>query len=209
MVGGFLVAAAAVGVYVAASRDTATAGRSYVVMARSLPAGETITAADVRLASLSLTDGVAAHAFTDAGEVIGHLALIPLGEGVLVQDSAIAGDGVADHRVQLSIPVERARAVDGALQPGEKVDVYATFDGSGGARTLVVARGAEVRRVDSGSRSALNASDSTVLVLAVASADEALAVTHASQAGKVTIVRSTGVRDAGTSSSYRPPGEDG
>ena len=58
-----------------------------------------------------------------------------------------------------------------------------------------VARGAEVRRVDNGSTNALTTSDNTVLVLAVDNRDTALAVAHASQAGKITIVRADGAHD--------------
>ena len=53
-------------------------------------------------------------------------------------------------------------------------------------------------------KTGLAASDETVLVLAVPDADTALAVTHASQAGKVTVVRSTGAHGF-DESSYQPP----
>jgi len=202
--GGFLMALAALGVFVAARGAAQKSTQDYVVVAHEVAAGTKLTAGDLELAEVDLPDGLASHAFTDRDRVVGQVALAHLSEGDLVQGSVVAAGDAADERMQLSIPVERARALDGMLEPGETVDVLATYSGDGSGDTIVVARSAEVRRVDNGSRNALT-SDDTVLVLAVDNADTALAVAHASQAGKVTIVRATGAHDPGTSSTYQPP----
>jgi Flp pilus assembly protein CpaB len=201
--GGFLVALAALGVFVAARGASQRSSHDYVVVGRDVVAGTTLTRADLTLSSMDLPEDLAARSFTDPAALVGRIAVAHLAPGDLVQASTVVGGDAADSRVQLSIPVERARAMDGLLQPGERVDVLATY-GTDGGQTLVVTRGAEVRRVDNGARGALATSDSTILTLAVADPDEVLAVTHASQAGKVTIVRSTGVQQRG-SSSYQPP----
>jgi Flp pilus assembly protein CpaB len=199
------MALAALGVFVAARGAAQKSTQSYVVIAHEVTAGTKLTEADLAIAELDLPAGLASHAFRSRDSVVGQVALAHLAAGDLVQGSVVAAGDAADHRMQLSIPVERARALDGTLQPGETVDVLATYAGDGNGNTIVVARGAEVRRVDNGSRNALTASDNTVLVLAVDNPDTALAVAHASQAGKVTIVRATGARDRETSSSYQPP----
>ena len=80
--------------------------------------------------------------------------------------------------------------------------------GPASGETVVVTRGAEVRRVDNGSRGTLTTSDNTVLVLALADPDAALAVAHASQAGKVTIVRATGVHELGSRRAINPRGAE-
>ncbi len=202
--GGFLVALAALGVFVAASGAGRTSAATYVVVARDVPAGTTVSAADLTTASMDLPADLAGHAYTDSAAVVGRIAVAHLAAGDLVQASSVLGGDAADSRVQLSIPVERARAMDGLLQPGEKVDVLATYATAGAGQTVVVARDAEVRRVDNGSKTGLTATDDTVLVLAVPDADAALAVTHASQAGKVTVLRATGAHGLDVSS-YQPP----
>jgi len=199
------MALAALGVFVAARGASQPATQNYVVVTRDVTAGTVLSDSDLGVESLNLPSELAAHVFTSRANVVGQVAVAHLSAGDLVQASNVVGGDAADQRMQLSIPVERARAVDGLLEPGERVDVLATYAGSGDGETVVVARDAEVRRVDNGSRSALSTSDNSVLVLAVDDPDTALAVAHASQAGKVTIVRSTGVDDAGSTSSYQPP----
>jgi pilus assembly protein CpaB len=203
--GGFLMALAALGVFVAARGAGARPTQNYVVVAHEVIAGTTLTDDDLTFAALDLPGSLASHAFTSRSSVVGQVAIAHLSAGDLVQSSVVVAGDAADQRMQLSIPVERARALDGLLEPGERVDVLATYPGDASGETIVVARGAEVRRVDNGSRSALSASDNTVLVLAVDDPDAALAVAHASQAGKVTIVRATGAPDQELSSSYQPP----
>jgi Flp pilus assembly protein CpaB len=199
------VAFAALGVFVAARGAGRTSSHSYVVVAHDVTEGTTLAPSDVTTATMDLPDDVAGRSYTDVGSVVGRIAVAHLGAGELVQASTVVGGDAADSRVELSIPVERARAVDGLLLPGERVDILATFGSGTDGQTLVVTRDAEIRRVDNGSRGALGGGDTSVIVLAVPDPDAALAVTHASQAGKVTVVRSTGVQDHGGASSYQPP----
>jgi hypothetical protein len=80
--------------------------------------------------------------------------------------------------------------------------------GSGG--TFVVARRAEVIRVDSGRSGTLSTtSGDLIIVLAVAAPDDVLAITHGSQAGKVTLVRATGAASSLATNSYRAPADGG
>jgi hypothetical protein len=91
------------------------------------------------------------------------------------------------------------------LVTGEAVDVLVTYGTGNDAVTFVVVRGADVLRVDQGQRGTLTASNDTIILLAVATPNDALAVTHAAQAGKITIVRATAsVADNGPDS-YRQP----
>jgi Flp pilus assembly protein CpaB len=205
--GGFLVALAALGVFVASRGAGEHRSRSFVVVARDVTAGTTLSPSDLTVSAIDLPDQVAARSFTEPAAVVGQIAVAPLTAGELVESSNLVGGDATDSRVELSLPIERSRAVDGLLQPGEKVDVLATYADGGPGETVVVTRDAEVRRVDSGSHTALGATDDTILVLAIADPDEALAVAHASQAGKVTVIRSTGVHASG-SASYQPPQTD-
>ena len=104
---------------------------------------------------------------------------------------------------QLAIP--GSRAVAGTLRPGDRVDVLATFGSGGETYTVAVVRQAEV--LDAGrTGGSLASGDSETITLAVASSDEALAVSHAVTAGEVTLVRSTGTTTSGpVGQTYRAP----
>jgi hypothetical protein len=70
-------------------------------------------------------------------------------------------------------------------------------------------RGADVLRVDHGQRGTLTADNDTIIVIAVATPDDALAVTHAAQAGEITVVRATAAPTDKGPDSYRPPTTNG
>lgn len=195
--GGFLVAVASVGTFAAYRGSSSRPTHRYVTAAQDIAAGETVGADDVRTAPVDLPDDIAAHAFVDAGEVVGRVALAPVASGELLQTSAVADRDKADPRYELSVPVERARALAGALESGELVDVVATIGTGSDAKTTVVAHRAAVVRVLDAKRAAVGSTGDIVVELALPTADEVLAVTHASQAGTLTIVRATGAAAAG------------
>ncbi|MEY2430835.1 MAG: hypothetical protein QOC92_560 [Acidimicrobiaceae bacterium] len=205
VVGGFLVAVAALGAFVAARGTGGGPSQLYVVVAHDVVAGTKLKASDLRTTAVDLPDDMAARAFTNVDAVAGRIATTSLANGELVQASSVVGGDAADPRFQLSIPVERSRALDGLLVAGEKVDVLVTYGTGSDAATFVVVRGADVLRVDQGQRGALTANNDTIILLAVARPDDALAVTHAAQAGKITIVRATAATADKGPDSYRPP----
>lgn len=207
VVGGFLVAVAATGVF-AAYRDASNGPRRrYVVAARSISAGTTIQASDLEMVAVDLPEGPGSRSFANTSVLLGRIAVAPIAKGELLQASAISDGASAGTSFQVSIPIDRARALDGMLQAGERVDVLVTYSGSDVARTLVVARRAQIVRLASSSRGALAGGGDLIVVLALPSPGEVLAVTHGSQAGKVTLVRATGV-DSDSSAgpdTYQPP----
>lgn len=209
--GGFLVAFAAVGTF-AAYRGAATGpSHRFVVAARDVPAGTTLAPADLTIVTVDLPDDVAAHAFTQAGTVAGRITLAPVTKGELVQSSAVADASKAGARYEVSLPVDRARALAGTLVAGERVHVVATYGTGGDARTVIVARDVEVVKVDDSRRSSVGGGGDVVLQLALADPDAVLAVTHASEAGSITIVRATGAVAAGAptgADEYRPDTAD-
>lgn len=209
MIGGLLVAVAALGAFVAARGDDAGPSGSYVVVAHDVVAGTKLQADDLRTVSMDLPAGVAQRAFTDVDAVVGRLTAGPLSDGELIQVSAVLGGDAADPRYQLSVPVERSRALDGLVARGEKVDVLVTYGTGADGGTFVVARRAEVLRVDQNDHGALGAGSEMIVVLAVDTADNALAVTHAAQAGKITLVRATGAGSDVGPDSYQPPAAKG
>ena len=199
------MAIAALGAFVAARGDSTGPSGSYVVVAHDVVPGTKLQAADLATVSMDLPNGLAQRAFTDVDAVVGRLTTSPLSHGELVQASAVLGGDAADPRYQLSVPVERSRALDGLVARGEKVDVLVTYGSGTNGGTFVVARRAEVLRVDQNEHGALGAGGEMIVVLAVDSAEHALAVTHAAQAGKLTLVRATGAGTDVGPDSYQPP----
>jgi pilus assembly protein CpaB len=193
-------------VFVAAGANSNGPTHRYVVAAHDVTAGTTLAPGDLATIAMDLPDDVASRAFTDASRVSGRVTTVAIARGELVQGSAVVTGDAADPRFQLSLPVERSRALDGLVAPGEKIDVLVTYGSGSDAATFVVVRGAEVLRVDSGRGGAISGSSDVILLIAVASPDDALAVTHASQDGKVTIVRATAARADDGPDSYKPPG---
>jgi flagella basal body P-ring formation protein FlgA len=82
--GGFLVALAALGVFVAASGAGRTSKATYVIVARDVPAGTTVTGADLAMASMDLPAEIAGHAFSNSAAVVGRIAVAHLSAGDLL-----------------------------------------------------------------------------------------------------------------------------
>ena len=122
------------------------------------------------------------------------MALAPGQAGEVLQRSAVLlpdeTDSPSDSRREFSLPVERDRALNGEIEPGETVDVLATYGTGESAYTVTVARRAVV--VDLAETTGGLGSDGRIVVtLALADADTVLRATHASVAAVVTLVRST------------------
>ncbi len=196
--GGLLVALAMLASFgVATSRDRGPAGQA-VVVRHALRFGARIGRDDVRTVRVDLPDLVTRRVFADPTEVVGSVALGDLAPGDLVDRSAVSFDADPPAR-ELSFPVDEARALDGRLQPGEAVDVLATYGAGEAARTVVVAR--QVRLVDvDDSRQGLESTGKIVVTIALADPDEVLAATHAGEVGAITLVRATGVSGEGSDS---------
>lgn len=200
IVGGLLVTLAAVGVFAAYRDANAAPSGSYVVAARRLAVGSVLRPGDLRAVAVDLPASLRRRVFTDPGAVVGARLLGPLDAGELVQVGNLVANASADGR-QLSFSIEAARALNGAVRPGERVDVLATY-GSGGGDAYTAPIAERVLVVDvASSGSSLNAGRSLVLTLALADPGEVLAVTHAARSGAITLVRSAGSRYGGA---YRP-----
>jgi Flp pilus assembly protein CpaB len=209
VVGGFLVAASALGVFAAHERASRGPTTSYVVARRDLPVGTRLADDDLTALPMELPDVVAHHAaFTTEGPLVGATTVGPIRRGELDQ----AGDVVkrsagAPSDLELSFEIDRAHALAGTLRSGERVDVLATFGAGGDTYTVTVVRRALVLDASQG-RGALSADDSLVVTVAVPTADDALAITHAVNAGDVTLVRTTDTTSGPAGQTYRAPAAD-
>jgi Flp pilus assembly protein CpaB len=200
VVGGFLVAVAATGVFAAYTGATTAPQQRYVVARRALAPGVHLTAADLALAPMDLPTGVG---FRSVTPLLGATVVGPVGRGELIQAGGVidSGSRVADR--QLSIPIDSSRAVSGDLRAGDRVDVAATFGSGQDAYTVFVVRNAQVlSRQQSGS--GLGGTRSEVIVVSLPSSTDALAVSHAISVGQLSVVRATGALLAGDEP-YRAP----
>jgi Flp pilus assembly protein CpaB len=188
-VGGFLVAAALVGLFAAYARVESGPSQSFVVARQQLPAGTRLEASDLLLEPMDLPAGAQARAFGRVADLVGTTLLAPLAKGELVQASSVAATPPGGAARVVSFPVDRARL--GRLKQGERVDVVATYGRGGDAYTAIVLREALVTEIDSGG-SSLGDDGSTVITVAVDDPAEELAMAHALQLAKLTVVVTSG-----------------
>ncbi|HUW03857.1 MAG TPA: SAF domain-containing protein [Acidimicrobiales bacterium] len=205
VVGALLMTVAALGVFLAytgANEDTRTA---FVVAGRDLPAGTTMTSDDLTTARLDLDESVADRAFTDESLLVGQRIISPVGEGELLQRSAVSETPDDGPRNEFTFRLAASQAVNGDLQAGDLVDVYVSLDSTtkSVARDVVLlARPVEAGRGD------------LVLRVAIADQESVLAVIDAVSRGDVTVVRSTHADNpddliSTTDTGGRTPGDDG
>lgn len=186
--GGLLVAVAALGIVAAYADANRPPTATWVVAARDLSPGTRLVAADLAVVRAELPAGLARNAFTDPRALAGAVVASRLAKGSLVEATDLAPRG-DDGPQQVSFAIEAARAVGGALRPGDRVDVVATWAGDGGAAyTEVVASGVVV--TDAGGAGSTPVGGRTLVVtLAPASQRDLLAIVHAVRAGNATLVR--------------------
>lgn len=192
VVGGLLVAVAAVGVFVASHRAGADHDRAYVVARHDVQAGQRLNSADFVTRPATLPDVVARRSFTGVAQLRGAVALSHIDAGELVQRGQVADGSRQPGHNQVSFAVDASRAAGGDLQPGDRIALLVTPDGN--TRPQIVATGLEVVRIDRSSSAVERAGQLTILVSA--DGDQTLGVARALNPDQVTVVRTTGVRGA-------------
>lgn len=200
--GGLLVAAAAVGLFAAYAGMNGGPSHSYVVAARPIAAGTRVEAADLAMEAIDLPPRVRARAFTDPAVLVGATAVTRVEAGELVQPSAVVAKGDAPGR-ELSFPVERGH-LSATLEEGERVDLLATFGSGNESFTTMVLQNAQVVSIER-AKVGLGDNGTAVVAVAVDDAGDEVALAHALQQGKLTVVRATGAPPSqGPPPAYRP-----
>ena len=187
VVGGVLMALAALGVYLAYDQASAGSSTPVVVAARDLRVGQILGEGDLDTVDAELPDAVEDGAFTSADALIGRVVLGPIGDGEIVQAAAITEGAATPELHEIAVRLPRGQIAVGRLKEGERVDVFATYDD----RTSSVVRGAEVVQIEADDSGSLTSDREVTLVVAVPSGDAVAAVVHALRTGDVTVVRST------------------
>ena len=121
-------------------------GERVAVAVRDLDAGTVLGTRDVRFEPVSASDRVIGRYVTprELASLRGRVLTTPVFSNEPVLDAHLRTRAATDGRRAMTIPVDRARAVDGNLAPGDRVDVVLARDDT---VTIVVA-GAEVLDVD-------------------------------------------------------------
>lgn len=200
VVGGLLMALAAVGTFLAYADATADETIEVLVAARDLTPGQTIEAADVELVPVELPDEVRGL-FGAVDAAVGRQLASPIEAGEFLLASATIVPLEGEETLEVAISVPAGRAV-GRLRAGERVDVFSTW---GSEVTQLIAVDARVVEVRGSSSEGLGGSDSVTVRLAVADFGQVEALVHAQAAGDITMVRATigtEVEDLGRE--YRP-----
>ena len=147
IIGGLLVTVAALATFLAVTDAGHVPGHTIVVASRSIDIGERLDSTVLETRTVSLSEDLAGHGFDSVDALRDAVAIAPIGTGELVQHSAVLTGGTVDGTREFSFPVERDRAVNGDLRPGESVDVLATYGSGNDATTTVLARDARVIRI--------------------------------------------------------------
>ena len=171
--------------------DAADESVPVAVAASDIDAGER-----VHVASFAVVDVRAGGAVLDTlvlGDDIdaieGRVAGRHLERGELVSRSALAPAGGGSVPRSMSFPIAAARAVDGELTAGDRVDVVAASEGA----AHYVLAGVEVLAVGGGGGSgALQAGDDALTVTMAVRPSDAVRLAAALDGAEVTLVRSTG-----------------
>lgn len=195
VVGGFLVAVAGVGTFAAYLGATPSHTIRYVVARHALRVGQRLGPSDLGTEPMRLPESVAnGLAFRDPGALMGAVVVGPVRAGELIEagDIQVGRRGPSERQLSFSVPL--SHAVDGALQPGDRVDVLATYGTGTDSSTQMVASGVQLVAVaGSSSATAANGAPAVVITLLVPSATEAVDLAQAATAAQVTLVLATGV----------------
>jgi hypothetical protein len=197
VVGALLISAAAVGVFAAFLTATAEPQTRYAVAVGDVEVGTRIDSAAAvaelfDFVAIDLPEGLAARAVSEpqAPQLLGQLVTSPIQAGDLLLASTIVDDARVPATEKLSFALPATDAVGGSLQPGERIDVLATYGSGTDAWTAFVVRG--ILLVDHQELGAgVGASGEVTLTVAVSSLRDVQALGHAIRTADVFVTRST------------------
>lgn len=198
VVGGALVALAAIGVFSAHRGSESAPTTRFVVAAREIPAGTTITRDDLGVIAVDLPEDISAIEAEDATGLIGRVAGNDISELEFVSDNDLVSASKFNRpgTFQLAVDMPAARAMQGVIHAGDVVSVMSTD--TEGAQTTQLTDQALVHSVSSPSRDSIGASGSVRVVLSVPGQDLATEMVNAAVRSELTLVKgsSSGVKDS-------------
>jgi hypothetical protein len=121
LVGGTLVAVAAIIVFAAVLAGHGRTGQEYVIATQVIPAGSVIGPGDVTTDEMSLPGAAGSNAFRQVGTLVGRTAAEAIRPGELVEQSMLVPAGSQPATRPVSIGVSPSSLA--GLAPGAAVDV--------------------------------------------------------------------------------------
>jgi Flp pilus assembly protein CpaB len=164
------------------------------VAATDIESGRPLTEADVRWVDVRLPPELADRAVRpdDVDSLDGAVAASAIPAGELLSEADLRPIAAEGGRRAMSIPVDPSRAVNGDLEPGDRVDVLVA---RGGQVTVVVADAEVLDVMDQGSGGLGAVAADFAITLAV-DVRESQLLTAAIADGEFVVTRSTGAESA-------------
>ena len=208
VVGALVITASAVTCFAGYTGAHRAPHQLYVVAARPLRPGVRITGADLALVPLNVPDpGVRRSVFGSMDGLVGASVVAPVDSGSLIEASQVVGRGGAPGTREISLTIDRSRAVGGTLKASEYVDILATFGTGADSYTAMVVPHVRVLTVSSATGPLADTRTQTV-VLAANDGTATEAIANASIAAQVTLVRAAEQGEGTVTTvtpAYRPP----
>jgi Flp pilus assembly protein CpaB len=159
--------------------------------ARDIAPGTVIDASALRVARVHADATTLATLIgsDELDEVRGRIAAEAIPSGALLTRTVVRSVAEGGASRAMSFPIPRSRAVGGAIDTGDRVDVLAVQRNSG--RSSYVATDVEVLEFRSDDAGPLQESDDASITIAV-DAPDAVRIVSALETGTVTLVRATG-----------------
>lgn len=194
LVGGLLVAGAAVGSIALSTSGGGPAEVTVVVADGTIEPGTGLGPGNLRLVEMALPAELLSGTYGDIPSLEGTVSRSRVADGELLQagdvvESTAAQRAAAPAR-EFALRLDADRVVAGRLEPGDAVDVIATYGTGADAVTLVVLRDADVLSVQT-SDEALGTSRSVLLTLALDDRASTVALAHAVDVAALNVVRTT------------------
>lgn len=167
------------------------------VAARDLRAGDVVAGGDLRYERVKMDDDLLATVLRpdDVARLDGAIAVEGVGAGELIARTDLRPRAAPSGLRAVSIPIDRARAVNGELVRGDRVDVLLAAE----SEVAVVVADAEVLGVsDPAGGTALGSVEEQFTVTLAVDARGAQLLTAAVTDGDLLVARSTGAESART-----------
>ena len=192
VVGGLMVAVAALLTWWAAVGEGDPPRPRYLVAARPIGPGERITEHHLAYAALDLGPDLRRSAFTSPESLVDASTAGPIGQGELIQAGAVlTGEDPTPER-ELAFPVSATWAGGGHLEAGDRIDVYATYGDGTSSRTRRVLTDVRIRRIETSTGDRLGDSGTQTITVGLRGDIGVAMVVNAVQSANITVTRVTG-----------------
>jgi Flp pilus assembly protein CpaB len=171
--------------------------------ARDIPPDQELTSADLVATPVHLPPELLDEYVVASTDLEGAMVMRPVMEGELLSSAAIAEGTLASAGRSMTIPVAPEHAVGGALRPGDRIDVFGTFDaGDARARTVLLVRGVSIIQVVEAGGLVVG-EEAVVGVTVSVTPEEAARLAFAIRTAELDVVRVDGNPQAGSDVTVR------